>query len=108
MFVFSLLSGWFRVYHRGFYQHVCSHLTCACFADGIHFAAAIVNHTAYHIYMLLEGPVLKAEKAVGMDTWSNPAHDTFIGMVLWLTLIIHPQASTLPLQSWVMQAASSV
>lgn len=63
----------------GSYHLASLHQVCACVAAGIHAAAAQVVYLTYEVYHVFEGPCVKAAKALGLDAWSTPFYDSFIG-----------------------------
>ena len=92
-------------------QLVGSQQVCACLAAGIHATAAVVDDSTSKVYLIRDVPFAKGEQALGMDTWSQPFHDTFIGMAS----LLHTHELSLPIKSrqglydlWLMQGALSL
>lgn len=40
----------------------------------------MTDNITLQVYLICKGPFAKVEQALGIDTWSQPVHDIFIGM----------------------------
>ena len=76
-FSFKHSPAWSNKAHN---HHVCSHQVCACLAAGLHATVAVVDTITFRVFQIGKVPFAKTEQALGMVTWSQPIHDTVIGM----------------------------